>query len=46
MSFVTSLCVFQETKMKSMPTIPVRALLCSYKCFNSDGHAYYGVATR
>ncbi|KAK7114023.1 leucine-rich repeat-containing protein 69-like [Littorina saxatilis] len=24
--------------------IPVRALLCSYKCFNSQDHAYYGVA--
>ena len=24
--------------------IPVRALLCSYKCFNSAGHDYYGVA--
>uniref|UniRef100_A0A672YUR6 Leucine rich repeat containing 69 n=1 Tax=Sphaeramia orbicularis TaxID=375764 RepID=A0A672YUR6_9TELE len=26
--------------------IPVRALLCSYKCFNTSGHAYYGVASR
>lgn len=24
--------------------VPVRALLCSYKCFNSKGHDYYGVA--
>ncbi|CAL1532741.1 unnamed protein product [Lymnaea stagnalis] len=24
--------------------IPVRALLCSYKCFNAAGHSYYGVA--
>ncbi|XP_033126078.1 leucine-rich repeat-containing protein 69-like isoform X2 [Anneissia japonica] len=24
--------------------IPIRALLCSYKCFNSPGHRYYGVA--
>lgn len=24
--------------------IPVRALLCSYRCFNSSGHDYYGVA--
>ncbi|CAG2203780.1 Leucine-rich repeat-containing protein 69 [Mytilus edulis] len=24
--------------------VPVRALLCSYKCFNSAGHDYYGVA--
>ncbi|CAK8681307.1 uncharacterized protein LOC143460611 [Clavelina lepadiformis] len=24
--------------------IPVRALLCSYKCFNSEGHGFYGVA--
>nr|XP_018667143.1 leucine-rich repeat-containing protein 69 isoform X3 [Ciona intestinalis] len=26
------------------PVIPVRALLCSYKCFNSEGHSFYGVA--
>ncbi|MBN3305647.1 LRC69 protein, partial [Amia calva] len=28
----------------SSHTIPVRVLLCSYKCFNSRGHGYYGVA--
>ncbi|KAM7373157.1 hypothetical protein PAMP_008033 [Pampus punctatissimus] len=33
-------------KMRSSLTIPVRALLCSYKCFNTDGHSYYGVASR
>uniref|UniRef100_A0A672YV23 Leucine rich repeat containing 69 n=1 Tax=Sphaeramia orbicularis TaxID=375764 RepID=A0A672YV23_9TELE len=32
--------------MKSSLIIPVRALLCSYKCFNTSGHAYYGVASR
>ncbi|CAD5110837.1 DgyrCDS199 [Dimorphilus gyrociliatus] len=26
------------------PLLPVRALLCSYKCFNSSGHKFYGVA--
>ncbi|XP_041375785.1 leucine-rich repeat-containing protein 69-like [Gigantopelta aegis] len=25
-------------------TLPVRALLCSYTCFNAGGHDYYGVA--
>ena len=24
--------------------IPIRSLLCSYKCFNSDNHNFYGVA--
>ena len=24
--------------------IPERVLLCSYECFNSSGHNYYGVA--
>ncbi|EDO36580.1 predicted protein [Nematostella vectensis] len=24
--------------------IPVRGLLCSYKCFNSEGHDYFGIA--
>ena len=33
-------------KMKGVRTIPVRALLCSYKCLNTQGHSYYGVATR
>ncbi|XP_035848714.1 leucine-rich repeat-containing protein 69 isoform X1 [Sander lucioperca] len=36
----------KDMKMRSSQTIPVRALLCSYKCFNTDGHSYYGVATR
>uniref|UniRef100_A0A3B4XQE3 Uncharacterized protein n=1 Tax=Seriola lalandi dorsalis TaxID=1841481 RepID=A0A3B4XQE3_SERLL len=36
----------KDMKMRSSLTIPVRALLCSYKCFNTDGHSYYGVATR
>ncbi|KAI8791005.1 leucine-rich repeat-containing protein 69-like [Biomphalaria glabrata] len=25
-------------------SIPVRALLCSYKCFNAAGHGFFGVA--
>ncbi|KAK3770937.1 hypothetical protein RRG08_032871 [Elysia crispata] len=34
-----------DLKLTSMSgTIPVRALLCSYKCFNAAGHNYYGVA--
>ncbi|XP_008305017.1 leucine-rich repeat-containing protein 69 [Stegastes partitus] len=36
----------KDMKMRSLLTVPVRALLCSYKCFNTDGHSYYGVATR
>ncbi|KAJ0003312.1 hypothetical protein NQD34_008410 [Periophthalmus magnuspinnatus] len=32
-------------KMKKSLTVPVRALLCSYKCFSTAGHAYYGVAS-
>ncbi|XP_071356693.1 leucine-rich repeat-containing protein 69 isoform X2 [Trachinotus anak] len=36
----------KDMKMRSSLTIPVRALLCSYKCFNTDGHSFYGVATR
>uniref|UniRef100_A0A665U6A9 Leucine-rich repeat protein SHOC-2 n=1 Tax=Echeneis naucrates TaxID=173247 RepID=A0A665U6A9_ECHNA len=36
----------KDMKMKTSLTIPVRALLCSYKCFSTPGHAYYGVATR
>ncbi|XP_028255895.1 leucine-rich repeat-containing protein 69 [Parambassis ranga] len=35
----------KDMKMKTSLTVPVRALLCSYKCFNTDGHYYYGVAT-
>ncbi|ESO84851.1 hypothetical protein LOTGIDRAFT_221760 [Lottia gigantea] len=35
----------QNIKVKNMSgLVPVRALLCSYKCFNSPGHDYYGVA--
>uniref|UniRef100_A0A8C4H4N6 Leucine-rich repeat-containing protein 69 n=2 Tax=Dicentrarchus labrax TaxID=13489 RepID=A0A8C4H4N6_DICLA len=36
----------KDVKVRSSLTIPVRALLCSYKCFNADGHSYYGVAKR
>ncbi|CAI5690648.1 unnamed protein product [Oreochromis niloticus] len=36
----------KDLKMRSMLTIPVCALLCSYGCFNTEGHAYFGVATR
>ncbi|XP_076611423.1 uncharacterized protein lrrc69 [Chaetodon auriga] len=36
----------KDMNMRNALTIPVRALLCSYKCFNTDGHSYYGVATR
>lgn len=32
--------------MRSRLTVPVRSLLCSYKCFNTEGHSYYGVASR
>ncbi|XP_043544033.1 leucine-rich repeat-containing protein 69 isoform X3 [Chiloscyllium plagiosum] len=24
--------------------VPIRALLCSYKCFNESGHQFYGIA--
>ncbi|MGH0142120.1 UNVERIFIED_CONTAM: hypothetical protein FKN15_029173 [Acipenser sinensis] len=35
----------KEMKITSkINTIPVRALLCSYKCFNQQCHDYYGVA--
>ncbi|KAM9340447.1 uncharacterized protein lrrc69 [Symphorus nematophorus] len=36
----------KDMKIRSSLNIPVRALLCSYKCFNAEGHSYYGVATR
>ncbi|XP_024863661.2 leucine-rich repeat-containing protein 69 [Kryptolebias marmoratus] len=36
----------KDMNLRSSLTIPVRALLCSDKCFNSDGHSYYGVDTR
>lgn len=28
----------------ALPVVPQRALLCSYECFNSPGHNYFGVA--
>ncbi|KAK6169205.1 hypothetical protein SNE40_020301 [Patella caerulea] len=35
----------QNLKVSNMSgSVPVRALLCSYRCFNSAGHDYYGVA--
>ncbi|CAM9487823.1 unnamed protein product [Lampetra planeri] len=30
--------------ISSITVIPVRVLLCSYKCFNQPGHAFYGMA--
>lgn len=40
-----SLIFFQDLKLNNLSgLIPVRALLCSYRCFNSAGHDYYGVA--
>ncbi|XP_029022318.1 leucine-rich repeat-containing protein 69 [Betta splendens] len=33
-------------KLRSPLTVPVRARLCSYACFNVKGHSYYAVATR
>lgn len=39
-------CVLQDMKMTSVRVVPVRALLCSYKCLNTLGHSYYGIATR
>ena len=29
---------------QSLAAVPQRALLCSYECFNSPGHNYFGVA--
>ncbi|XP_005101046.1 leucine-rich repeat-containing protein 69 isoform X2 [Aplysia californica] len=35
----------EDLKLTSISgSIPVRALLCSYRCFNAAGHNYYGVA--
>uniref|UniRef100_A0A8C7GUJ3 Leucine-rich repeat-containing protein 69 n=1 Tax=Oncorhynchus kisutch TaxID=8019 RepID=A0A8C7GUJ3_ONCKI len=34
----------KDMKMSRPQTVPVRVLLCSYKCFNKSGHSYYGVA--
>lgn len=39
----TNLQVF-KIRNSIQGTVPVRALLCSYKCFNAEGHSYYGVA--
>ncbi|KAM6899352.1 uncharacterized protein lrrc69 [Xenentodon cancila] len=36
----------RDMNIRSLVTIPVRALLCSYKCFITGGHSYYGVGTR
>ncbi|XP_070968703.1 leucine-rich repeat-containing protein 69 [Oncorhynchus clarkii lewisi] len=35
----------KDMKMSRPQTVPVRVLLCSYKCFNKSGHSYYGVAS-
>ena len=36
---------FQGLGTKNSPgIIPIRGLLCSYKCFNVEGHDYFGVA--
>uniref|UniRef100_A0A671V0N0 Leucine rich repeat containing 69 n=1 Tax=Sparus aurata TaxID=8175 RepID=A0A671V0N0_SPAAU len=32
----------KDMKMTSVRVVPVRALLCSYKCLNTQGHSYYG----
>ncbi|XP_055013595.1 leucine-rich repeat-containing protein 69 [Boleophthalmus pectinirostris] len=32
-------------KMKKSLTVPVRALLCSYRCFSTGGHTYYSVVS-
>ena len=44
--YLTNLCfILQDLKLNNLQgLVPVRALLCSYKCFNSKGHDYYGVA--
>ncbi|XP_071785484.1 leucine-rich repeat-containing protein 69-like isoform X1 [Asterias amurensis] len=35
----------KDLKLSNSPgRIPVRALLCSYKCFNTPGHEFYGIA--
>ncbi|XP_065840278.1 leucine-rich repeat-containing protein 69-like [Oscarella lobularis] len=31
--------------MNNPGIIPLRILLCSYKCFNADGHEFYGVSS-
>ena len=41
----TSYQFSQALKIKSnVGIIPLRGLLCSYKCFNSEGHDFYGIA--
>ena len=38
-------CFYQILKTSNATgVVPLRALLCSYKCFNVKGHDYYGVA--
>lgn len=37
--------LLQVLRTKTKPgIIPIRGLLCSYKCFNSEGHDYFGIA--
>ncbi|XP_030644367.1 leucine-rich repeat-containing protein 69 [Chanos chanos] len=33
----------KDMGMKKNLTVPVRALLCSYSCFNKRGHSFYGL---
>ncbi|KAL2080441.1 hypothetical protein ACEWY4_024234 [Coilia grayii] len=35
----------RDMGMKRSLTVPARAVLCSYTCFNADGHSYYGTAS-
>ncbi|KAG9355504.1 hypothetical protein JZ751_000342 [Albula glossodonta] len=35
----------KDMKVSGPQSVPVRALLCSYSCFNQSGHMYYGVAS-
>ncbi|XP_067112357.1 leucine-rich repeat-containing protein 69 [Osmerus mordax] len=35
----------KDMRIRSHQTIPVRVLLCSYKCFNKSGHSFYGVGS-
>ncbi|KAG5264520.1 hypothetical protein AALO_G00255150 [Alosa alosa] len=35
----------KDMGMKRNLTVPVRAVLCSYTCFNEKGHSYYGIAS-
>ncbi|XP_043994456.1 leucine-rich repeat-containing protein 69 isoform X1 [Gambusia affinis] len=36
----------KDMNMKSCLTIPVRSVLCSYKCFREQGPCYYAVETK